>query len=390
MRQSIRALLLAAALLCVASLAFGATAPLKNLLLNPGFEKNLGGHEWMPTSWDTSDAGLSTVFFGRDSFLVHSGTHAVSIANTSTIYPMAHNWNQTLLVGREAWGKDAVLSVWSRSNGLQGRAYVMLQAYRDTLTKMSLVWGVDRDAARRRMGVNKVDDPAIDFGWKRQQFDDAQSDWVRREVRVYVPAGTNVLFVRMGLFGTGQVLYDDASLTLETAKPAVAPAPGVNLFTDPGFENNSLAWELVVPPFEGARLDRDSTVAHTGRYSMRCSNMADGLVQTRMGITQPIPARALAGKHVRLSGWFKGDSLRATAYVKIFSHSKNGIAQTPGKELLSGTFDWTKLDIDYDVPAGTVELWPWLVFNAPAAGMLWFDDAELTVVGPAASSGKKP
>jgi hypothetical protein len=118
--------------------------------------------------------------------------------------------------------------------------------------------------------------------------------------------------------------------------------------------------------------------------------MADGLVQTRMGITQPIPARALVGKHIRLSGWFKGDSLRAAAYVKIFSHSRNGIAQTPGTELLSGTFDWTKLDIEYDVPEGAVELWPWLVFNAPAAGMLWFDDAELTVVGPAASSGKKP
>ena len=391
MLQSIRATLLAAALLCAAALAAAApTAPNKNLLLNPGFEKNLGSHEWMPSAWDTSEAGLSTVFFGRDTFLVHGGSHAVSIANTSTAYVMGHNWSQTLLVGREAWGKDAVLSVWTRSNGLQGRAYVMLQAYRDTITKMSRIWGVDRDAARRRMGVNQVDDPLIDLGWQRVQYDDAQSDWVRRTARVYVPYGTNVLFVRCGLFGTGQVLYDDASLTLEPAKPAVTPPVNTNLFADPGFEDGALAWEQVVPPYEGARLDRDSTVVHSGRFSLRASNMKDGLVQTRMGVVQPFSARALAGKRLRLTGWFKADSLKSTAYLKIYAHSASGLHQSPGTDLLSGTFDWTKLSIEFDVPPGTVQLWPWLVFNAPSEGTLWIDDAELVVLGPAASRGKKP
>ena len=388
MLKYLRASLLVAALLSVASMAFAAAAPVKNLLANPGFEKDLAGHDWMPTAWDTSEAGLSTVFFGRDTFLVHSGKHAVSIANTSTVWAMSHNWNQTILVGREAWGKDAVLSVWTKSNGLQGRAYILLQAYRDTVTKMSRIWGVDRDAARRRMNVNKIDDPAIDLGWKRTQFDDPQSEWVQREARVYVPRGTNVLFVRCGLIGTGQVLYDDASLTLQAAAPVKAPPLATNLLADPSFESGALAWEQVAPPFEGARIDRDSSVAHSGRFSMRASNMKDGLVQTRMGLTQPLPGRPLAGKRVRLTAWMKADSLRSTAYVKVYAHSANGMTQSPGAELLSGTFDWTPLSIEFDVPKDAVQVWPWAVFNAPCDGTIWFDDVELAVLGPVKPSGK--
>ena len=60
----------------------------RNLLRNPGFEQGLEGHAWMPAGWDTSQSGLPTVFFGRDTFMVHSGKYAVNIANLSTVYPM--------------------------------------------------------------------------------------------------------------------------------------------------------------------------------------------------------------------------------------------------------------------------------------------------------------
>jgi hypothetical protein len=369
--------------------ADAAPAPARNLLSNPGFEKGLPGHDWMPAGWDTSEAGLSTVFFGRDTLMVHSGTHAVTIANTSTVYPMAHNWSQIILVGREAWGKEAVFSVWTRSNGLNGRAYMMVQAYRDTITKMSVIWAVDRESARRRFGVSKLDDPAMDLGWKRVQFDDPMTDWVRREARVYIPVGVNVIFVRCGLFGTGQVVYDDASLTLEPASPVKPVALGQNVFTDPGFEEGALSWEQVVPPFEGARLERDSTTVHSGRYSMHALGMRDGLTQTRMGLTQVIPGRVLAGKRVRLTAWLKADSLRSTAYLKIYAQGPRiGVQQSPGTELLSGSFDWKQLSIEWDVPAGADQVWPWALFNAPAEGEVWFDDLELTVLGPAASATK--
>src|SRR6185436_19693042 len=135
--------------------ATAATKPAaKNLLANPGFEQRAPGSEWMPAAWDTSNAGLETVFFGRDTFLVRSGQYCVNVANTSTLYWMGHNWCQTLLVDRSWWGKTAVFSVWTRSNGQQGRAYIMAQAYTDSVSKMALIWGVPRDEALSRLNYN--------------------------------------------------------------------------------------------------------------------------------------------------------------------------------------------------------------------------------------------
>lgn len=360
-----------------------AAAPAKprNLLGNPSFERRLPAHDWMPAAWDTSDAGIPSVFFGRDSFFTHDGGWSVNIANTSTVFPMAHNWSQTLLVSRDWWGKNARFSIWTKSNGLQGRAYVMIQAYRDTASKMARIWGVDRDESRRRLGIQRIEDPSIDLGWKRLVFDDPQSDWVKREVSVYVPVGVNVLFVRGGMFGTGQVYFDDASLVLEPAKP-VAIGTG-NLFGDPGFESGGLAWEWVVPPFEGARADLDSTTTHSGRYSMCFSHMNDGLSSTRAGLAQSLSARGLAGKRIRLSAWFKADSLQSNAFLEIFAHTANGPKFAPRYEMLGGTFDWTRLQVEYDVPADAQTLWLWLNASAPYRGTVWFDDAELLVLGPA-------
>src|SRR5437764_818387 len=82
--------------------AHPASARTGNLLDNPGFETVLAGHPWMPAGWDTSDSGLPTVYFGRDTFVVHSGHYGVNVANTSTSFPVWHNWNQAVMVGPDA------------------------------------------------------------------------------------------------------------------------------------------------------------------------------------------------------------------------------------------------------------------------------------------------
>jgi hypothetical protein len=381
--------LAAAALLLLPVLALAApparVAP-KNLLANPGFERSRPGHEWMPADWDTSDSGLSTVFFGRDTLIAHGGKWSVNIANTSTAFAMPNNWSQTLLIGRETWGRTAVVSVWTRSAGVEGRAYLLAQAYRDTVTKMAQIWGIDREEASSRMAINKIDDPLIDFAWQRQQFEEENTGWVRREVRIYVGAGSNVLFVRCGLIGTGQLYLDDASIVLEPAPPAPVYAIGQNVLLDPGFEAGALAWEWVVPPFPGASLERDSTVAHSGRMSMLASGMRDGVTNTRMGMCQSVPGRGLAGKHVRLSGWFRGDSLRSSAYVVLYCQTAHGVVQSPGTQMYSMTFDWSEAAVEMDVPDDTRQIWAWLAFNAPALGRVWFDDATLKVLGPSSTA----
>lgn len=387
-RLPIRSALVAIALVLSASAAVcapraAAPAAPRNLLSDPDFERSLIGHDWMPTAWDTSEAGLSTVFFGRDSLSAHSGRFGVNIANTSGLWPMGHNWSQTLLVGRDTWGKQATFSVWTKTAGLQGRAYLLLQAYADTVTKMSRIWDVERDDALRRLGLVRISDPAMNQAWDREQFEDMETGWVRRQARCVIPPGTNVIFVRAGMFGVGTLMIDDASLTLAPAPRATPVAVGQNLFADPGFEAGGDAWEWNVPPFEGARMERDTVKAHTGRVSIHCWNMNNGMSNTRMGVCQPFPGALLAGKHVKISGWFRADSLTGGAYVKVWVDRPGGSLSSPTRELASDTYDWRYLETEFDVPDDAVQVWPWLVFGAPARGEVWMDDASFVVTGPA-------
>ena len=363
----------------------------KNLLRNPGFEQPLPDHEWMPAGWDTSISGLPTVFFGRDTLLAYKGNYSVSLANLSVLFPMGHNWSQALLVdstavGRKMWGKDLVFSVWTRSIGIEGRAYILLQAYRDTISKMSMIWGVDRDAAQRRLNIKPVDDPLLDLGWKRQFFTANETQWVRREVRVFCPPSVNVIFVRLGLQGTGQVMFDEASLTVEDPLPAKAPAPGENLLAEPGFEDDGAAWEFSIPAYRGMRIDVDSTVAHTGKHSVRCQSGEGEYVIARSGACQVICNRALQGKRVRLTAWCKTDSLRGTAYTKIYCHTLSGMKQVPQGQQFGATTDWTQTTLEMDVPDDTYAIWAWCAWDAPVPGLVWWDDASLEVIGPSESA----
>ena len=368
-------------LACLAAPMRAASSP--NLLADPGFETPLAGHPWMPAAWDTSASGLPTVFFGRDTMTAHSGHYAVNVANVSTVLPIWHNWSQTLVVGREMWNKDVVFSAWTRSNGVQGRGYILLQAYRDTVGKMSRVWSVSRDTALHRLGFTTTSDPYLYLGAKRVYFSDGETDWVKREVRVFIPPSTNLIIARGGLFGIGQVYFDDASLTVEPALPAQAPPVGVNLLQDPGFEGSGDQWEYSLPPYDEMRCDRETTVVHSGKASVRFSGGNSGMVQTRAGVAQVIGNRALAGKRVRLTGWIRCDSLLSQAFIKIYCTTLERSEDVGAPQLVGNTAPWTKLTMEMDVPKDSYQVWAWLLYNAPAAGTVYFDDASLEVLGPA-------
>lgn len=388
MRLTVAAALALAFALSVAGSA--AAAPARGqLLLNPDFETPLEGHAWMPADWDTSDSGLASVFFGRDTFLVEGGGHAVGIANVSMLYPLGYNWSQAVVVGREAWGKDAVLTVWTRSNGVQGRGYVLVQAYRDTVTKMAKAWGVPRDEASARLRINKVDDPLLELGMRREYFSEGTTGWVKRTVRVFVPPSVNVLWVRLGMLGTGQVLFDRASLTLEPGRRAPAPPVGTNLLADPGFEGDGNQWEYALPPYENMQVVRDTTVARSGRASIRMEGGLDGMIKVRAGAGQCFSGGGLAGKRVRLSGYLKSDSLKGLAFVTIYAHGVSGPHRAPPTQQYSLDNDWVPVYSEMDIPEDAYEVWVWFVYNAPAEGRLFYDDCSFEVLGPARPKGRK-
>jgi hypothetical protein len=377
------------ALVCALALDVPASAASPNLLVNPGFEEGLKGHPWMPSGWDTSQAASPSVFFGRDSFFVHGGRYSVNIANASALYHLAHNWSQALLVDPADWGKDLVLTVWTKSNGVEGRAYVKVDAYRDTLSKMAKIWNITRDEAAERLRITGVNDAIQTMAWKRLVFTDPETDWVKREVRVFLPPSSNVAFVRCGIMGTGQLFIDDASLTLEPPLPAEAPV-GVNLMSDPGFEEGGSSWEYSLPPYAEMRADLDSTVKHSGRVAMRMSSPSEAIVSGKTGVCQAICNRALAGKRVRFTGFIKTDSLVSKAFLQLFSLGTGEERQTASVVAPQGTTDWEEASLELDLPPETYSVWAWFTYTAPARGRVYFDDASLEVLGPAKQHNEGP
>lgn len=376
--------------LLVAGAAAAAPAPpAQNLLADPGFESTMPGHPWMPAAWDTSWSQLPTVFFGRDTTMAHEGRYSVSVANVSTLLPLWHNWSQTLVVGPEMWNKDLVFTAWTRSNGVQGRAYVLLQAYRDTIGKMARVWKVPRDTAMKRLGIIMANDPFIHLSTKREYFSEEETGWVRRQVRVFVPVSTNLVVVRCGLFGTGQVFFDETSLAVEDAQPSPELPVGVNLLLDPGFEGDGNSWDYSLPPYDEMRCEKDTTEAHSGRASIRCEGGMMGMVKTRTGVAQLIANRSVAGKRLRLTGWIKCDSLMSQAYIKLYCTTPEKVVDLATPHQVAGTTPWTKVEIEVDAPEDTHQVWAWMVYNGPTEGRVYFDDASLEILGPSRASAAR-
>ncbi len=356
----------------------------RNLLINPGFEESLADHPWMPAGWDSSAAGIPTVFFGRDTMAAHSGSFAVSVASASALIPIAHNWHQAVLIQPKDCGQDVVFTIWTRSLGVEGRAYVMVQAYRDTISKMAKIWKMDRDAAAKKMRITRMEDPLYDLGWKRLYFTEEETPWVQRQVRVFVPPGSNMLFVRCGIHGTGQLMLDDASLSFAPARPAPEVPLRQNLLTDGGFEGDLLSWEISMPPYENIVARPDSAAPRSGRRSMLFDgSQAVAMIQGRTGVSQVISNHNLAGKHVRLNGYVKTDSTESLAYARIYAHTLHGVFQALGTTSFSGTNDWRPITVDMNLPEDTYSVWAWFAYSTPTPGRLRIDDVSLEAMGDA-------
>ena len=108
-----------------------------------------------------------------------------------------------------------------------------------------------------------------------------------------------------------------------------------------------------------------------------------GIIQAQSGVCQVVCNRNLGGKHIKLSGFMKTDTLQGSAYVKVYCHSLKGVDQMGSVAPLSGTTPWSPMTAEMDLPADTYEVWVWFAFNGPAVGRVQVDDASLEVVGPA-------
>jgi len=277
-------------------------------------------------------------------------------------------------------GRDLELTVWVRSSQMSGgRGYVMLQAYRDTVMNRALDEGTTREQARLSMGFKYADDPQLEVGWARQYFSADLEDWTAKTVRLYVPPSTNLVVIRLGLFGSGQVWFDDTRLAVRPA--ATTPLPlGKNLLANAGFEHPLDAWEFSMPPTPNANIRRDSTTSHSGRFSAQFNSPVKAAFQTYMNACQVWNARNLSGRRVRLSGWGKTENLTDSAYLSIYSTGLYGVDGSLAGDAFTGTRDWSFYSVEFDVPMNTYTVWARAGMQA-SAGTTWWDDLKFEVLG---------
>jgi hypothetical protein len=349
-----------------------------SILSNGGFEE---GGLFTPTDWDTTVAGTPTVLFYWDTEMKHGGAKAATIVNAGDLVPIWHNWNQIIPGAGRYVGRDLELSVWTRSAQVSGRGYVMVQCYRDTVMNYAIAKNISREDARKEMGYKFADDPQLELGWSRQYFSNESTDWTERRTRVYVPPTTNLIVVRFGIFGPGQVWFDDATLAALPAKPPAPVALGRNLLANPGFERPFDAWEYSLPPTPGSRIEPDSTTAHSGRYSAMMTSMQRPAFQSYQAAAQVFNARNLSGKRVRMSGWCKLENVNDTsAYLSIWATGLYGVDGSLAGDALSGTRDWTFYSVEWDVPKDSYTVWARAGYQT-SPGKCWWDDLKFEVLG---------
>lgn len=372
------AALLFTALPLAPAAAQGTAARGTNLLGNPGFED---GGLFNPSDWDTTSAGVPTVLFHWDSETRRSGARSGSVINAGDAMPVWHNWNQKLRHAGRFGGRDLEFTVWVRAAQMSGgRGYVLLQAYKDTIMNLAYDEGITRDEARNKLGYKFVDDPVQEMAWGRRYFSADLDDWVQQKVRLYIPPGTDLVLARCGIYGAGQVWFDDASLV---ALPPAPPAPlalGKNLLVNPGFEQPFDAWEYSIPPTVGASIRPDSTTARSGRMSAFLTSTTVPEFSTFQNIGQAFNTRGLSGRRVRMSGWCKLENIVDSAYLSIQTSGKRGVARTLAGDALTGTHDWTFYSVEFDVPKDTYLVWARAGYLT-GLGKVWWDDLKFEVLG---------
>jgi hypothetical protein len=145
-----------------------------------------------------------------------------------------------------------------------------------------------------------------------------------------------------------------------------------------------------MPPFEGMRVERDTTQAHRGKASILATSGGAMMVRARTGVCQAIGNRTLAGKRIKLSGWVKTDSLKSVAYALLYANTPRGVVQESQPQQFSRDTPWTETTLEMDVPPDASLVWAWFCHDAPRPGVVRWDDCKVEVLGKAKTPGNAP
>ena len=355
--------------------AQGSKAASENLVRNASLED---GVLFTPTGWDTTVSGLPTVSFEWAEGEARTGERSLYVFNASDAVAMWHNWNQTILDVQSFAGKELVLKAWIKTEQIQGKAYLFLQAYSDTITIEAVRTGTPRQEMRVKMGYKPIEDPQTELGWSRKYFSTNVAEWTPIEVSLFIPPTTNLIMVRAGIFGAGRVWFDDFEMVSRPAAKESQIKPGKNLMVNPGFEQGLDGWDFSLAPMEGLRI-RTSDIAHSGKKSAMMSSQGRPPLQMLSMYFQVLNTRQLSGKKVRLSAWLRTEDFQSKAYIRIFGTGTYGDFRPVASRAIGGTTDWTLVSTEATFPEDTYVVWAQAGMDTNV-GTIWVDDVSFELV----------
>lgn len=142
-----------------------------------------------------------------------------------------------------------------------------------------------------------------------------------------------------------------------TIDPEPEPEPGINLLTNPGFEDWTsklpTAWDNAT--YNTGEIVKETSIKHGGNNSLRqTSASGTNKIQQEVAIT--------AGKKYRISYWFLDNDTKASSrywFAMVGSDGKtiNDInKQIQQSDYSADNAEWQQVTIEFTAPAGTVKM----------------------------------
>lgn len=172
-----------------------------------------------------------------------------------------------------------------------------------------------------------------------------------------------------------------------TVDPEPEPEPGINLLTNPGFEDwtNELptAWDNKT--YNTGEIVKETSIKHGGNNSLRqTSASSTNKIQQEVAIT--------AGKKYRISYWFLDNDTKASSrYWFAMVGSDGKTINDINKQIQQNDYysadnaEWQQVTIEFTAPAGTVKMRYEVrtyrnMDSNEAGGYIYYDDMELVEI----------
>lgn len=171
-----------------------------------------------------------------------------------------------------------------------------------------------------------------------------------------------------------------------TIDPEPEPEPGINLLTNPGFEDwtNTLptAWDNKT--YNTGEIVKETSIKHGGNNALRqTSTSGTNKIQQEVAIT--------AGKKYKISYWFLDNDTKASSRYWFAMVGSDGKTiddinkQIQQNDYSTDNAEWQQVTIEFTAPAGTVKMRYEVrtyrnIDSNESGGYIYYDDMELVEI----------